>query len=669
LDVAYTSIQQNNPDRLEIKLHIDKKLKSSLPEEGAVEHIHADTLEHEVDRVVEKISALKKEHPDMLWDDVAILVRANNHAEPFLRALESQGIPYEFISSSGLYRQPIVLDCFAFFKAIHSPYDALPIYRLFKSPCLALSERDVHAFTYFAKKKSISYIEALRRGKEFSLSKEGRVATDTLLSVLNKALSMARFEKPTAVLYHFLEESGYLSHLAREEEAGNREVIRQIYHLKQFFEVIQKYEQLVPGADVKMFVDYFEQILASGDDGKLYQPTDTPDSVNILTVHGSKGLEFKYVFIVNLVEERFPSRRRGDGIELPEALIKEDAPEGDHHYQEERRLFYVAATRAKERLYVTSADNYGGVRKKKMSRFLKELGYDAALQGVVKEAKKTDFTLQMPKEQKGVFVYELPKTFSFSQIRAFQVCKYQYKLAHILKIPMKGSPHFSFGTSMHSTLQKFYGRIQELNGATQESLFDLPKEVSVKSNILVLPFEELEQLYESSWIPDWYHSKRQREQYYKKGKEILKTFYASHTGVWTVPVSIEGGFKIKIGSYLVRGRIDRIDQLADGALEIIDYKTGKSKEKLSASDKEQLLLYLIAASRLPEYRHIGETKKLTFYYLNDAIKTSFEASEKDIVKAEDKMIKTLDEIHATDFATIGKKDMCGRCEFCAIGLV
>jgi DNA helicase-2/ATP-dependent DNA helicase PcrA len=318
---------------------------------------------------------------------------------------------------------------------------------------------------------------------------------------------------------------------------------------------------------------------------------------------------------------------------------------------------------------VTSADNYGGVRKKKMSRFLKELGYDAALQGVVKEAEKTDFTLQMPKEQKGVFVYELPKTFSFSQIRAFQVCKYQYKLAHILKIPMKGSPHFSFGTSMHSTLQKFYGRIQELNGATQESLFDLPKEVSVKSNILVLPFEELEQLYESSWIPDWYHSKRQREQYYKKGKEILKTFYASHTGVWTVPVSIEGGFKIKIGSYLVRGRIDRIDQLADGALEIIDYKTGKSKEKLSASDKEQLLLYLIAASRLPEYRHIGETKKLTFYYLNDAIKTSFEASEKDIVKAEDKMIKTLDEIHATDFATIGKKDMCGRCEFCAIGLV
>src|SRR5204863_3847283 len=107
------------------------------------------------------------------------------------------------------------------------------------------------------------------------------------------------------------------------------------------------------------------------------QPSDTPESVNILTVHASKGLEFRYVFVVNLVEDRFPARSRGESLPIPDALVKEQLPEGDSHIQEERRLFYVAMTRAKERLYFTSASDYGGARVKKLSRFLDELDYSA----------------------------------------------------------------------------------------------------------------------------------------------------------------------------------------------------------------------------------------------------------------------------------------------------
>src|SRR4030042_5699832 len=92
-----------------------------------------------------------------------------------------------------------------------------------------------------------------------------------------------------------------------------------------------------------------------------------------MTVHAAKGLEFEYVFIPNLVDQRFPTNKRGDPIEIPEVLVKDIWPEGDFHLQEERRLFYVAMTRAKKGLYFTSADDYGGIRAKKISRFLVEL--------------------------------------------------------------------------------------------------------------------------------------------------------------------------------------------------------------------------------------------------------------------------------------------------------
>jgi len=675
LDIAYKSIRHNDPDRLEVKLKIDKSLTSKVQGlRSGVEHMHMATLDDEVAATVEKIIELKK-NDDVSWDDIAILVRANNHAEPFLNALEKARIPYEFLSSRGLYRQPVVLDCFHFFKLIEDVHQTLSVYRLLRIPFFEFSENDLQKFTYSTKKKSISYYEALKRAKEFRLSPEGVAVCEKLISLIHSGIKKARYEKPTAVLYGFLEESGYLAHLTDEEERGNGLAIQQIHHLKQFMDGVRDYETVVTGANVQRFVAHMDQVFASGDEGSLEQVSETPESVNIMTIHGSKGLEFDYVFVVNMVEDRFPTRRRSEVIVLPDSLVKEQVSEGDYHIQEERRLFYVAMTRARKHLYLTSADNYGGVRKKKLSRFLAELEESLPLSGGVgggrAESAKDGFakrpslaTSNRGEELSSTQVsYQLPKAFSFSQIRAFQTCKYQYKLAHVLKIPLKGSPYFSFGTTMHSALQKFYERVQEMNSATQGSLFGSFEPKEKKDGVQVPTKEELFEIYEKAWIGDWYKSKNQREKYYKKGKDILNEFYTSHKDAWVVPISLEGWFKVRLGKYLVHGRIDRIDQMGE-SIEIIDYKTGQSKEKLTGSDKDQLIMYQIAAQMLPEYHHFGVVGQLTFYYLNDGMKTSFVATEKDIEKLEGKIIKTLDEIHATDFSKIGKKDMCGRCDFC-----
>lgn len=665
LDVAYEIIQNNNPDRLEVKLNINKKLiaKKIVSSKDNINYIHAFTLDEEVKAVIDEIEFLKNKDAEITWDDFAILVRANNHAEPFINALEKRDIPYEFLSAAGLYRQPVILDCLNFFKAITNYHESTAIFRLLNLAFLNLPDADLHKFTGFCKKKSLSYYEGLKRAGECWLSKEAMLVVEKILKIIQDGTQRSRFEKPTIVLYGFLEKSGYLQYFTQEEEQGNRNVIRQLRQLKQFFDQLAIFEQNTPDTRVRDFLEHYEFLSQAGDKGALSQPIEMSEAVNILTVHSAKGLEFKYVFIINLVEDRFPSRDRGEAIEIPLELIKEQLPEGDSHLEEERRLFYVAMTRAKERLYLTSATCYGGVRNKKISRFLDELGYVVSEKEDKKETVRLEIESKKNKETKGDFVFPFPNTFSFSQLKSYATCPYQYKLAHLLKVPFKGNAAFSFGQTMHSTLQEFYRRIQELNKVQQVSLFG-PVLSTVTTNKTKAPqIEELFSIYDSTWIDDWYLSKNQREEYYIEGKKILKIFYESQKNNWSVPINLEGWFKIKIGDYLLNGRIDRIDQIADGRLEIIDYKTGKAKEKVTGDDKDQLLIYQIAVEQLPEYKQVGIPGKLTYYYLNENKQVSFFGTEEEKRELLNKLLLIIDRIHSGDFLPTPAQFICDHCDF------
>ena len=664
LDKSYELIQNNNPDRLEEKLKINKKLSSKISSTKIkrVIHSHSRTIDEETKFVAEEILNIKKQNKTATWDDFAILVRANSHVEPFIDELHRHGIPYEFLAASGLYRERIVLDALNFFKVIDNYHESASIYRLLKMPMLALSENDLQKLTLFAKKKSISYYEALKRSAEIDVSKSAQAGAQNILSIIHNGIKNARHEKPAQTLYKFLEESGYLKYLAHGEDKGERDIIRDIHHLNQFFEYIKNYESMTADANVKDFLAHFNDILESGDLGVIKQPEDTPDSVNIMTVHMSKGLEYKYVFIVNLVEERFPLRRHGDdAIQIPLELVKEHLPEGDIHYQEERRLMYVAMTRAKELLYLTSAENYGGARDKKLSRFLSELGFNVVA-NTSKEMKSKIVSLNEAPAT-GEFVYQVPDVFSFSQVQTYEACPYKYKLKTILQIPSEGSPSLTFGSVMHNVLHKFYSRVQELNSAEQASLFGLSTTPASEGGVRAPSLEELMQIYKDYWIPDWYKSAKQREEYYDKGIEILKNFYKSNEGQWTVPVALEKGFKIKIGGHLISGKIDRVDANAGKMLEIFDYKTGKPKEKLDTEDREQLLVYQMAVSELPEYNRFGKAEKLTYIYLTDQSRQSFIGAEKDISKLEEKMTKIFERINARDFTATPEKHTCDFCEY------
>ncbi len=669
LDAAYALIQNNNPDRLEAQLNtsppaesagtppcqggaggrysvISKKLISQSHEAGVIEHIHCATLEDEVTSVM---ALLKQRHDaGIAWKDMALLVRANDSADPFCRACGSEQIPYQFWAQRGLYRTPVILDIFAYINLLDNYHDAQSCYRLLTTPIFAIRYEDISRIQQYMKKRAVSFFEALKDTQLIpSLSDSAREYIQKLLHLISRHTALLREYSAGQVIDDFMQESGYMkflsdtanSHASQEQ----RTAIDALWAVGQLYQRIAEFEESHDDKHLKHFTDEIKLERESGNNGRFEKmELKDEDVVNILTVHSAKGLEFDTVCVLNMVEQKFPTSNRGDSIPLPDDLIHETLPTGDEHLQEERRLCYVAMTRAKNALYFTSADDYGGVRKKKVSRFVEEAELVSNTSPQPSPLKGEGALPLLMKEGVGGGIHHRDSqsgprniySLSHTKLQSFATCPLKYKYEHILRVPIvESSPMFSFGTTMHTTLQKAFAVVQ--NRASRVGQVDLFG-VSIPENdgAVVLEEKELLKIYDQCWIDDWYTSKKQREEYYKKGKEIIASLIARYKDGWPVPRALEKMFEFPVMNngkrYALWGRIDRIDPIViDGqeGVEIVDYKTGTPKsEKMSTEDKQQLLLYQIAVRDVLGYMPL----RLTYHYLEDDSMVSFLGTPNDL---------------------------------------
>ncbi|MBT7006965.1 UvrD-helicase domain-containing protein [Candidatus Falkowbacteria bacterium] len=663
LDISYKFIVQNNPNRLEHELGIKKELKSHLDCESVIKHIHEASGEDEAKTVIEKIIEIKNSE-DKEWSDFAILIRANSSAEIFISYLNQMDIPYQFLAMKGLYNKPIILDIVSYFKLLDNYHESSAVFRVLNFDNLNLSPEVIVKLTHYSRMKSLSLFETVKIASTISGIDSATVEVlNKLVAQIERHTQLTKNKKPTELLVDFIQKSGYIETVVKEDTLQNKEILG---YLQQFYNKLQDYERNTENADLSGFLDLINLEMQAGDSGRLaFDPETGPDMVKIMTVHSSKGLEFDYIFLSHLVDRKFPTDKRKELIEIPNALLKQSVAHDDFHLEEERRLFYVAMTRAKKHLYFTSADNYGGVRDKKLSRFLDELGYKKS------EIKKADLRLRSgPSEKqdnnifdindklivaKGELKYETPKRFSYSQMQTYEMCPYKYRFGNILKIPTFGNHYFSFGSTIHNTLQKFLELHFNTNLNGQADLFGGNSEKPFP------PFEQLDSLYQENWIDEWYQDEKQKEQYRKNGKELLKNFYQDFKQKMPKVKSLEQPFSLPLGEYRFAGRIDRIDEV-DGGVEIIDYKTGKPKgDKLATHDKRQLLFYQIAAEEV-----LGlPVKKLKYYYLEDEKnpEREFIGDEKAKDKLKQKFLQNISDIKNQKFDPKPSQMICKFCDY------
>ena len=614
LDRAYNLITKNNPDRLEVQEKISKKLLSQSIKGKDITNFWAANAGVEADWVAETITYLHSKKTR--YGEIAILIRANSQAESFLRALQRKGIPYQYLGSQKLFFQPEIRDLLSWLKVLVDPEDVQSWYQVLSMNIWKFDLKFVLECLSRARRENISVAEVIKN-QDVAIA---HIYTRQLASLSQKSAGQ--------ILLEFLQESGILKDIytKADQTAAN---------ITKFMSKVVEFEEQSEYRSVVDLLDWVELSLEVGETPTMGIDDDwsTNNAVNILTYHGAKGLEFDTVFMVNLVSDRFPSRNRGDGLAIPEELIKEKAPLGDAHVQEERRLFYVGMTRAKTKLYFTGASHYpGNKREKKWSAFVQEV---FASKDIVSQIFKSD------KE-----IYESPKTtdsekikfsinkISHSQIETFQTCPVHYKAKYILKIPAPPKAASTFGNVIHAVMKQL-------------------AEDPTRDYAMVL---------KANWSQLGFSSSKHAKDAKDRALKFLKMYLAKYKLDKKKIMYTEQSFTFPIADNLfVEGKIDRVDELGNGKIRIIDYKTGDKIPDQKDVDKDlQLSIYALAASRIWGYN--PEDIELALYYFVEDKLIGTTRNKDQLLDAEKEIIEVRDQIEKSDFAC-SNPYFCKSCDY------
>ncbi|HXJ77107.1 MAG TPA: ATP-dependent DNA helicase [Candidatus Methylomirabilis sp.] len=593
LDAAYRLIRYNDPDRLEVAQQIDKRLVARAPDGGlragkGPEHLAFDTVTSESDDVAAIIS---REHAaGRPYRDFAILVRANNDADPFQRALSMRGIPWTFSGNAGLYGRPEVRLLIAFLRSVAYPDDSISVHYLASSDIYQVPIVELTKCATHADRKHRWLFDVLRVvPPELALSDEGLAAVGRLLADLERYMELAR-ETPTGeLLYQFLVDSGLMTRYAKAPP----ELEQEVQNVSKFFKRVGEASRVLKYDNVREFVNHLDALIEAGDDPAVVEAdTETP-AVHVLTVHKAKGLEWPVVFLVNCVQNKFPSTRRSEPIEMPAGLIKDVLPTGDFHLQEERRLFYVGMTRAKELLYLTSAENAAERpgRSWKVSQFVLEaldLPKEAARPPRTRAVEELRRHAPIPESTPPHLApvpEDQPLAVSHNQVDDYETCPLKYYYIHVLRIPLRQHHAVIYGSALHKAVE-FYLRRRAAGNFT--------------------PLEDFLRAFEEAWRNEGFLTREHEEQRKQAGLHALTRFYQEEEASGTRPAAVEQEFGFDLGSTRVRGRLDRVDETAEGAV-IIDYKSSDVTEIKKADQRAreslQLKIYALAwkamTGRLP----------------------------------------------------------------------
>ena len=320
--------------------------------------------------------------PGRPWRDVAVLYRKHKHRDAIIDRLRAEDVPYTVVGGLALFETPEIRDLEAAMRAIANPEDDASLVRMLTAGPWRLDALEVLAVTRDANfdrsrvavavERLVRTGEAMRDVQHPDASAPDHLATRDRASLpvapdlraklrrvrdaLNELSPLAWREGPHTVVERYLERSGTVLDLLA---AGTLEARRSVVNIASFLRFAAEWQEASPQRSLADFVGYLDAYKAAG--GELptsVELSEDAEGVRLMTLYQANGLEFPVVVVPDLVDGEWPVREQGGGL-FPRELLREQAPAGDLHLDEERRLLYVAITRAQDRLILATHDRDG----------------------------------------------------------------------------------------------------------------------------------------------------------------------------------------------------------------------------------------------------------------------------------------------------------------------
>ena len=593
---ASQAVIEKNEGRYESK----PPLRTENAEGERVFLLEAPDVRAEAVWVADEVERLQKRGQRL--GEFAVLYRSHAHRERLVEQFRLRGIDFN-IRGLSILRTPLVRDLLAYLRLIHSLHDNISLTRVLLGPRWRFPEGLAQDARRRASQNRSSIYTAIRATEQTLFAADLRRTGWRQLEALLAKLREAARVSPLPALFDRLVAALGIQFPDDSREAGHLKAFRKFLeawqekHERGGLAPVERDQEAAAPRPIDSFMEYFSFFLDAGGQIEAPEPRDTANAVQMMTVHAAKGLEFPVVFVLSLGRNRFPTNEKKPVIEFPDALRKDPLAPPGIHQQEERRLFYVAMTRAQERLYVSSIAPLG----QKPSLFIRDLLSNSVVtardiepiqvpplaepaavawsghaqrvpllerasgsssdNGRAGNESANGQGLLFPDMDAGEEALSIHPdleawakqpvadgagrngqlVLSATAIETYQNCPLRFKLRSLLRIQSEPQAFLTYGSVMHASVRHYF-RLRET--ATPR-------------------FEDVKEFFLREWKDVGFEDAYQAECMKRAGLEELKRF-VERQNLEPVPTTVvsEQGFNFDVDDVRVQGRIDQIQTRA-----------------------------------------------------------------------------------------------------------
>lgn len=611
--------------------------------------------------------------------DIAIIYHTNKEAAVISDTLTKYGLDYTVQGGANVLSDPTVRNFLKILRVIfemRNSQEDEDLFTILHYSIFGIDALDVLKISRLAGDSRLNLFEVLAKPDLLgTLTLSSRDKVDNAF----KNLQIWQSTDANKTFIEFFEEvlnkSGYLDWVLDEGEIYKDQVLgahHRVARLNTLFDEVKRMNRADHDLDLKGFI---ENLKIMEDNHLRLEESNygvSRDAITLTTAHKSKGLEWEHVYLYKAIDKNWGNNKKKDLIKLPDNVLKNVILSDKEKNEDERRLFYVAMTRAKTSLTICRAitySNYGKAQVASPTMFLTELN-DSLLKQVevehIEEEAHTHIETILGSRVAGdstdaerAFLQDSVDRFKLAatSLNSYLFCAYKFKLDKLLKVPHAKKSHLAFGTSVHSALERFYlkfkdeGVVPAKEYLLTEFRSSLVASVITKSDLII---------------------------YLKKGEEVLSSYYELNNQDFSLPIETEKKLRAHLGDVEISGKLDRLEwaDKANRLVRVVDYKTGKPKTmgqiegSTQDSDGElrrQLEFYKLLIDSDPSLNYKFGEGMLDFVeepgLLGKSGERRFLVTDKQIEVLKHTILKTMSSIRSLLFPRTTDIKKCDKCYF------